>query len=69
MRSVSTPKNFFDISKHGYTSFHGLKYNPTGAAWDGTAILQLDPYDKTSKKRGTSKRSERLALDLYEYLE
>lgn len=60
--------NLFDILKHGYVPYHTLRYNPTGGAFDGQAILDLDPYDETSGKRSTSQRTARLATDFDEYI-
>lgn len=60
--------NIFDITKHGYIPYHSSRYNPTGGTWDGQSILDLDPYDETTGKRGTSQRTARLASDLDQYL-
>lgn len=60
--------NLFDILKHGYVPYHSSRYNPTGGTWDGQSILDLDPYDETTGKRGTSQRTARLASDLDQYL-
>lgn len=60
--------NLFDIIKHGYVPYHSSRYNPTGGTWDGQSILDLDPYDETTGKRGTSQRTARLASDLDQYL-
>lgn len=64
---AETP-NMFDITKHGYIPYHASRYNPTGGTWDGQAILDLDSFDETTGKRGTSQRTARLASDLEQYL-
>lgn len=60
--------DMFNITKHGYIPYHSSRYNPTGGTWDGQSILDLDPYDEATGKRGTSQRTARLASDLDQYL-
>lgn len=65
----STPEdNSFDMSKHGFTSYWASRYNPTGTNFDGTAILELDPYDETTKARANTNRQKRLESDMNDYI-
>lgn len=65
----STPEdNTFDMSKHGFTSYWASRYNPTGTNFDGTAILELDPYDETTKSRANTNRQKRLESDMNDYI-
>lgn len=65
----STPEdNTFDMNKHGFTSYWASRYNPTGTNFDGTAILELDPYDETTKIRANTNRQKRLESDMNDYI-
>jgi hypothetical protein len=56
------------MSKHGFTSYWASRYNPTGSSFDGTAILELDPYDETTKSRANTNRQKRLESDMNDYI-
>lgn len=65
----STPEdNTFNMNKHGFTSYWTSRYNPTGTNFDGTAILELDPYDETTKTRANTNRQKRLESDMNDYI-
>lgn len=59
----------FDLNPHGFVQFHANKYNPNGGVWDGSAIMDLDAYDETTKKRDTKQRMASLKATGYEYLD
>lgn len=60
--------NHFDLTKHGFVKYFGDTYNPTGGAWDGSAILNLDLFDENTGKRGNSQRQARFNSDIDNYI-
>lgn len=60
---------YFDLDSNGFVQFHANKYNPNGGVWDGSAIMDLDPYDENTKKRGIENRMKLLKDTGYEYLD
>lgn len=64
--AATADDNAFDFKKHGFVKWWGNKYNPAGGAFDGSAILELDPL--VDGKRARTNRSARLSQDFADYM-